>query len=350
MRATLSPTNSLKLSPYQLARQENLQPIYLLFGVETLIVEEALNDLRTACREQNYLEREKLTVEPGFDWQSLLVSGQAMSLFAQKRIIELRLPSGKPGDKGAKTLIEYAQVPPPDTILIVISGEIEKRAQNSKWFKAMDAAGASVEAPKVYSNQMPGWIEKRLQQAGVKAESGAAKVIAHYVEGNLLAAAQEINFLALHSQSETLSVEQVQNLISDQARFTGFAFVDACLAGQAARAVRILLSLKGEKVEPILIIAALSRETTRLLSLSHAKSLGQAIQPLFKRLGIWSSRERLVGGALARVSHIGWLRIHSKMAELDSMVKGQRALNNKDIWEEIERIGLAISGNAVMLR
>ena len=340
----------MKLSPYQLTNQETLQAVYLLFGAETLIVEEALNDLRAACRSHDYIEREKLAVEPGFDWDKLLAAGQSMSLFAQKRVIELRLPTGKPGDRGAKTLIAYAESPPLDTILIVISGEIEKRAQNSKWVKTLLAAGAGIEAPKVQSYQIVSWIEKRLQQAGVKAEPGAAKVVAHYVEGNLLAAAQEINFLALHSKDEVLSVEKVQNLISDQARFTSFAFVDACLAGQAARSVRILQSLKGEKIEPILILAALSRETTKLLTLSHTKSLGHAIQPLYKRLGIWSSRERLIGGALNRVSHIGWLRIHGKMADLDAMVKGQRVLNNKDIWEEIERIGLAVSGGARMLR
>ena len=340
----------MKQSPYQLVEQESLRPIYHLFGFEPLIIEEALNDLRTACRAHTYLEREKLTVEPGFDWDSLLSSGQAMSLFAQKRVIELRMPTGRPGERGAKTLIEYAQSPPPDTVLIIISGEIDKRAQNSKWFKAIDAAGVSVEAAKIYPNQIPGWIEQRLRQLDIRAEAGVAKVIAHYVEGNLLAAAQEINFLGLHSKDEVLSVTKAQMLISDQARFTGFAFVDACLAGQAARAVRILVSLRGEKTEPILIVAALSRETTRLLSLSQAKSLGQSIQPLFKRLGIWSSRERLVQSALARISPIGWLRIHSKMADVDAMVKGQKPLNNKDIWEEIERLGLAICGNAAMLR
>ena len=340
----------MKLSPYQLGRQDTLQPIYHLFGAELLIVEEALNDLRASCKAHGYLEREKLSVEPGFDWNTVLTAGQALSLFATKRIIELRMPSGKPGMQGAKALLDYAQSPAPDTILIIISGEIARAAQNSKWFKALDAAGASIEAPKVQSYQIVGWIEKRLQQVGIHSEPGVAKVIAHYVEGNLLAAAQEINFLTLHSEGNPLSVEQVQNLISDQARFTSFAFVDACLAGQPGRVVRILHSLKGEKAEPILIISTLSRESTKLLSLSHARARGKSIRALFKGLGIWSSRERLVSTALDRVSHVGWLRIHSRMSELDSMVKGQMNTRNKDIWEEIERIGLAVCGDAAMLR
>ncbi|MEE9446328.1 MAG: DNA polymerase III subunit delta [Arenicellales bacterium] len=340
----------MKLSPAQLKNQSSPQSIYHLFGAETLIVEEALNDLRAYLKTEGYIERERLNVETGFNWDTLLESSQALSLFAQKRIIELRMPTGKPGDKGGKTLMAYAQSPAPDTIFILISGDIEKRAQNTKWFKALDAAGANVEAPKVQAYQIINWIESRLQQVGVRAESGVAKIIAHYVEGNLLAAAQEINFLALHSKDEILSAEQVQTLISDQARFTNYAFVDACLLGQASRAVRILLSLKGEKVEPILILSALSRETVKLLSLSHIKAQGKPVQAMYKRLGIWSSRERLINSALGRVSHMGWLRIHSKMTDLDSMSKGQKACNAKDIWEEIERIGLAMCGNAGMLR
>jgi len=340
----------MKLAPQYLSQQKSLQAIYHLFGAETLIVEEALNDLRALCREQGYSEREKMSVEAGFNWDTLLASGQALSLFAQKRVIELRMPGGKPGTQGAKALLEYAQSPPPDMVLIVISGEIIKSAQKAKWFTALDAAGASIEAPKVQAYQIVAWIEKRLQQAGIQAEPGVSKVIAHYVEGNLLAAAQEINFLALHSQGARLNIERVQALISDQARFTSFAFVDACLAGRAARAVRILVSLRGEKTEPILILSALSRESVRLVNLSHARAKGQSIQPMFKRLGIWSSRERLMADALSRISHIGWLRIHSKLADLDAMVKGQMGLANKDIWAEIERVGLAVSGNAGMLR
>lgn len=339
----------MKLSPQQLQQQKNLLPVYHLFGAETLIIEEALNDLRALCRVQGYLEREKLSVETGFNWNELLASGQALSLFAQKRVIELRMPSGKPGMQGAKALQAYTESLPADTVLIVISGDIIKSARKARWFTALDGVGAIVEATKVQTYQIVSWIDKRLQLAGIQAEPGVSKVIAHYVEGNLLAAAQEINFLALHSQGVCLNIEQVQTLISDQARFTSFAFVDACLAGQASRAVRILVSLKGEKTEPILIISALSRESVRLVNLSHARVKGQSIQPLFKRLGIWSNRERLMSDALSRISHVGWLRIHQKLADLDAMLKGQAVLRNKDIWEEIERVGLAVSGSAIML-
>lgn len=340
----------MNLSPQQLSSVDSIQPIYHLFGAETLLIEESLQQLRNSLKEHDYLEREKLYVEAGFDWNDLLASSQTLSLFSQKRIIELRMPSAKPGDKGAKALIEYTQICPDDTVLILISGEIDKRAQNSKWFKALNAVGASIAMPKIWPNQLASWIQNRLQHSGIKAEHDVAPLIAQYVEGNLHAAAQQVAFLGLHTEDAPLNVEKVQSLLSDQARFNSFAFVDACLAGQAGRSVRILLSLKNEKIPPILILSALSRETTKILELSCARHQGQNTQPLYKRLGIWASRQNLISSALTRISHLGWLKIHAKMSQLDSMSKGQIALNNKDIWLELERIGLAISGHAPMLR
>lgn len=342
----------MKLSPYQLANpnQGELQPIYHLFGAEPLIVEEALSQLRKLCQAQGYVERQKMHVETGFNWDELLSANQSLSLFCSQKIIELRMPNGKPGDKGAKALIEFAQNSHPDTILILVSGSIEKATQSSKWFKELDKVGASVEARKIQKQDLPRWIDQRLKQLKLNAEPGVATLIAHYVEGNLLAAAQEVNFLSLCKHSGSLSTELVEELILDQARFTSFAFVDACLEGDAVRASRILLSLEGDKLEPILLLGALSRETRKLVILSETKATGKNIQPMFQRLGIWSSRAHLTQKALSRVSAIGWRRIHSKTASLDQMIKGQRNIQNKNIWEEMERLGLAMCGQAAMLQ
>ncbi len=342
----------MKLSPYQLAspNQGELQSVYHLFGAEPLIIEEALTQLRALYQTQGYIERQKMHVETGFNWDELLSANQSLSLFSSQKVIELRMPNSKPGDKGAKALIEFAENSHKDTILILISGQIEKAAQNSKWFKALDKVGASVEASKIQKQDLPRWIDQRLKQLKLNAEPGVATLIAHYVEGNLLAAAQQVNFLSLCKHDGSLSAELVESLISDQARFTSFAFVDACLEGDAARASRILISLEGEKLEPILLLGALSRETRKLVILSEAKATGRNIQPLFQRLGIWSSRTNLTHKALSRVSAIGWKRIHSKTASLDQMIKGQRTIQNKNIWEEMERLGLAMCGQAAMLR
>ncbi len=342
----------MKLSPKQLhsASSETTLPVYHLFGAEPLIIEETLSALRKHCTAAGFIEREKLHVETGFNWDTLGSANQSLSLFASKKIIELRIPNSKPGDKGSKALIEYCQSHSDDTILIVISGAVERAAQNSKWFKALDAAGASVEVAAVKKHEMATWIDQRLKAKKVVAEAGVAQVIAHYVEGNLLAAAQQVNFLSLQKDQEILTSAKAQAFMSDQARFTAFAFIDACLAGDANRASRILNSLQGEKAEPILLLGALARETRKLVILANAQATGQRIAPLFQRLGIWSSRSKLTQSAVNRISAIGWNRIHSKVTGLDRMIKGQQPLQNKTIWEEMERIGLAMCGQAAMLR
>ncbi len=324
--------------------------IYHLFGAEPLIIEETLTALRQQLQALGYSDRQKFHVETGFNWDELNSANQSLSLFSSQKIIELRMPTGKPGDKGAKTLIEFATHRNVDTILILVSGPVERAAQNSKWFKVLDAAGASIEATKVQKYELTRWIEQRLKKQSIICESGVATLIAHYVEGNLLAAAQQIHFLGLHKRTSPLSVSAVESLISDQARFTSFAYIDACLAGNASRANRILLSLEGEKLEPILLLGALSRETRKLVILADAKAAGRNIEPLFQHLGIWSSRSRLMQQAVNRISAVGWKRIHSKIANLDQMVKGQRPIQNKNVWEEIERLGLAICGRPAMLQ
>jgi DNA polymerase-3 subunit delta len=342
----------MKLSPYQLVGSSSgpLHNIYHLFGAEPLIIEETLTALRKQCANQGFDERQKLHVETGFNWDELNSANHSLSLFASKKLVELRMPASKPGDKGSKALIEFAEHCNPDTILILVSGPVERPAQNSKWFKALDKVGASVEAAKVQKHDLPRWIDQRLKQQSIQVESGVAPLIAQYVEGNLLAAAQEINFLGLQQQNSVLSVIDVEALISDQARFTSFTYIDACLEGDATRANRILVSLEGEKLEPILLLGALSRETRKLVILADAKASGQNVEALFQRLGIWSSRSRLTQQALNRVSAIGWKRIHSKLAGLDQMIKGQRSIQNKNIWGELERLGLAMCGQASMLQ
>ncbi len=344
----------MKLSPYAIANQseKGLAPVYHLFGAEPLIIEEALSELRQCAKSAGFLEREKYHVEPGFNWDQLLVSNQALSLFASKKVIEVRMPTGKPGDKGGKALMAYCDSLSPDNVLILISGPIEKRAQNTRWFKALDAIGMSIEAAEVKGAQIEKWVDHRLRQNGLAFEPNVPRVIAHFVEGNLLAASQQITQLALQIQGQTpgqsqgqiLDAQSVQKLIADQAHFSSFAYVDACLAGNPARSVRILASLRREQVEPILILWALARETRKIARLASAKLQGQAVQPLYQRLGIWSSRVQLVNRALNRIPPLKWQIIHAGVGRLDRQIKGQSKIDHLDIWEEIEALGLQVCG------
>ena len=323
---------------------QGLQPLYLIFGNETLLSEEALDQIRLHARQQGFTERLRYTVESGFDWNQLMQQGQAMSLFAEKRIIELRIPTGKPGDVGGKALAQYAQRMGDDTTLIIISGAIDKRSQNTKWFKAMDAAGIVTECPSISTDRLPDWISQRMTANGLVYDFDAVQRLSHFVEGNLLAAAQEINLLALLHPNEKITADVISHVIADHARFNVYSFVDACLAGSSNRVTRILQSLKREQTEPVIILWALARDTRTLCRLSAAMEQGERPQSLFQKYGIWSSRSGLINAALKRLSRAQWENLLRRIGRTDLMVKGNASMQRKDIWEEIESICLNMCG------
>lgn len=323
--------------------KQGFQPLYLLFGAETLLVEEALDSLRACAKQAGFMERLRFTVEPGFDWNKLLEHSQTMSLFSEKRLLELRMPTGKPGDAGTKALMDYAKNQNSgDTALVVICGGIEKRAQSTKWFKAVDTAGVVVECPAISAAKLPNWISQRLTAAGLKFDLDAVERLSHFVEGNLLAAAQEINLLGLLYPKEHISAETIEHVIADHARFNVYSFVDACLAGSAHRVTRILHSLKREQMEPVIILWALARDARILCQLSAAIEQGE--RPQLQRYGIWSSRSGIANAALKRLSRSQWENILRRLGRADLMVKGRAPLTRKDIWEEIESICLRMCG------
>ena len=324
--------------------RKGLHPIYHLFGAETLLVEECLDQCRQYLIEQGYTERIRFTVEPGFNWDKLNEQSQSMSLFAQKKLIELRIPNGKPGDAGSKALIAYAQMASDtDTILIVVSGEIEKRAQNTKWFKALDSSAVVVELPTISANQLGQWIEHRMRYMGLQFDGEVVNRLAFFVEGNLLAAAQEINLLSLLYGDEVITVSQLESIIADHARFNVYSFTDACLAGSVQRSVRILESLKREQVEPIIILWALTRDTRNLCHLMLAARKGNP-QSLFQRYGFWGNRGALASAAIKRLSLGQCVRLLKYLGRADLMAKGRCDLQRKDIWGEIEHIALGLCG------
>ncbi len=325
--------------------EQGLAPLYHLFGAETLLIEEALDEIRRQARAQGFGERIRYNLEPGFDWNQVLASGRSMSLFAEKKLIELRMPTGKPGVGGDKALIDYVDsIAGDDTVLVLISGAIERRAQNSKWFKKVEAAGVVVECPGISAAQLPQWVTRRMRAKGLDFEDAAAERLSHLVEGNLLAAAQEINLLALLSPKQKITVEAVESAIADHARFNVYALADACLAGSPHRCTRILQSLRRNQAEPVLILWALTREIRTLCHLSAGIAAGGRAQDLFKRHGVWSSRSNLVNTALRRIPQAQWETLLRRLARADLMLKGRAPMRRQNIWEEIESIGLRMCG------
>lgn len=337
----------MRVSSNALAGQlkNGLTPLYLLFGAEPLLVEEVLDCIRTTARTQGFSERIRLSVEAGFDWGEILAQGQAISIFAEKKLIELRMPTGKPGDAGAKAIIAYCDTLPQETSLVIVSGGIEKRSQNTKWFKAVDAAGAVVECPEIRADRLPDWVSQRMTAKGLQYDFAAVERICQLVEGNLLAAAQEINLLALLHGEEKITADSVESILADHARFNVYSYADACLSGSVKRVIRILQSLKRDQAEPIVILWALTRDVRILnqIAMTSEKS-GQPPAALFKKYGVWSNRASIMGSALKRTHANGWQNILRRLGRADLMVKGSAPMQRQNIWEEIESISLAICG------
>jgi len=332
--------------PAHLGKQ--LAPLYHLFGAEQLLIEESLDQIRAAARKRDFTERIRHTLEPGFDWNQALAGAREMSLFAGKKIIEVRMPGGRPGDAGAKALTRYAAQPPSDDcMLLLVGGTADRNVQKSKWFAAVEAAGVAVECPAIQLAQLPQWVARRMSARNLQFDEAAAARLAHLLEGNLLAAAQAIDLLALLSPHAMVTCDAVENAITDHARFNVFAFSDACLAGSAHRCTRILQSLRREQAEPVLILWALAKETRALCFLSAGLARGENQQGLFKRHGVWSSRAGAVGAALRRLSAPQCENLLRRLARADLMLKGRAPLQRRDIWEEIESIGLRMCGLAI---
>ncbi len=331
----------MKLFPEKLEAQlkQGLLPVYLFSGDEPLQLGETADAVRRHAREQGFTEREVMHAEKGFDWNELLASSNAMSLFAEKRVIDLRLPSGKPGKDGGAALTEYAARPPEDTVLLITSGKIDKRSQSSKWYKAVDQLGATLQVWPVETRDMPNWLNQRMRARGLQPEREAVAIIAERVEGNLLAAAQEVDKLALLNGEGPLSVGQVEAAVADSARFDVFGLVDAALVGDTVRAPRMLEGLRGEGVEPILVLWALTREIRSLADMAAQIESGKGMDGVLSR--VWGKRKGPVKAGLQRHNKVRWQQMLRRAARLDRVIKGAATGN---AWDELLQLTLLIAG------
>lgn len=326
--------------PRHLAGQ--LLPVYLLSGDEPLQLGEAADAVRRAARERGYDERELMHAEAGFDWQALTAACDALSLFAEKRVLDLRLPSGKPGDAGAKALTAYAERPAEDTVLLVTAGKLDKRQQQSKWFKALDKAGATLQVWPVPHAQLPRWIGQRMRAAGLEPTAEATQIIADRVEGNLLAAVQEVEKLRLLFGSGSVDADAVTQVVADSARYDLFEWVDTALAGDAARAARMCEGLRGEGQEPVLMVWALTREIRSLAIMAEAVAAGTPLDAAMQAQKVWSKRQGPVRAALTRHrSPRRWHAFLARAARIDRMIKGAEPGN---AWDELLQLALLLAG------
>jgi DNA polymerase-3 subunit delta len=331
----------MQLSPEQLPRQleRGLAPCYLLSGDEALLINESADQVRAAALKAGYSEHTRWTVEAGFDWNVLNTSTQSLSLFAERRLIELRLPTGKPGDAGSEFISSFAENPPADTVLLVLTGKLDKSQRESAWVRMLEQSGTHVQARALEARQLPAWITQRLQSRGLKPEAGVVDILAWHLEGNLLAAAQEVDKLAMRVGSGSVTRADVEQCLADNSRFTIYQWVDAALAGNAAGASRMLTSLRADGTEPILLLWALARELHSLAPMAAKRARGQNEAAVLA--SVWQSRRALVGAALKRHSAAAWMGFVRRAARCDRILKGRA---RGDVWLELERLILSIAG------
>lgn len=331
----------MKLTLEQLAARlaAPLAPVYVFSGDEPLQLGEAADAVRAAARAQGFTEREVLDADKGFDWNALLAAANTLSLFAERRLIDLRLPSGKPGKDGAEALLEYAARPPADTVLLLTSGKLDKAATQAKWYQALDDLGVSLQVWPVEVRDMPAWIARRLRARGLQAEGEAAALLAERVEGNLLAAAQEVEKLLLLHGPGPLSAGQVEAAVSDSARFDVYQLADAALLGDVARVTRMLDGLQAEGAEPVLVLWALTRELRSLAAMSAQLEAGQPSDRVLAP--VWSKRKPAVSAGLRRHNSRRWQQMLRRAARLDRVAKGMSAGNP---WDELLQLALMVAG------
>ena len=329
----------MKLSGEDLPRHlaSGLKPLYVIHGDALLLSIEAADAIRVAARAAGYSEREVLTVEQGFKWAELRNSAQSLSLFSSLKLVELRIPSGKPGVEGAQTLQDYCEQLNVDTVTIITLPRLDKTVQDSKWFTALAAQGVVLAAEEIPLNALPAWIAGRLKRQGQSTDADTLVFLAERVEGNLLAAYQEIQKLALLFPAGPLSFEQVKNAVMDVARYDVFKLSEAMLAGDATRYARILDGLRAEGEATVLILWALAEDIRALAKVSRAMQRSGNLASALRDARVWGARQKLVERAVRRFSPAITERALRQAANVDKVIKG---LRQGDIWDELLQLGM----------
>jgi DNA polymerase-3 subunit delta len=328
----------LKLAAHALSKSlsAGLKSVYLILGEEPLTAIEAADGVRAAARQAGYAERVPLFAEAGFHWSTLAAEGASQSLFADKRLLDLKIFNGKPGNEGSRALVEYAKAPPEATVLMVTALNTDWKTLKSAWVKALDKAGVVVECKPVAARNMPRWVGDRLQRRGLQVPPGAAETIAEYAEGNLLAAAQAVERLSLVASDGQVDHEAVRDALVDEARFGLFELMDTALAGQPEKTLRIFSRLRETGTAEPLLLWAIARELRLLEALAWAGEHGGAPPRIFP-----AARRGLIMRAAKRRSARGWQALLAASARVDLASKGR---DDEASTVLFERLLLAIAG------
>ena len=323
---------------------KTIAPLYVIASDEHLLALEAADKIRRAARANGYSERDVLTVERTFKWGELLAANQALSLFGDKKLIELRIPTGKPGKDGGAALQAYTKDLSPDNLTLITLPKLDWQTAKAAWVGSLQQAAVYIEIPAIERAQLPGWIGTRLAAQGLSADRQSLDFIADRVEGNLLAAHQESQKLALLHEPVKLTYEQVHDAVLNVARYDVFKLSEAMLAGDPARLVRMLEGLKGEGEALPLVLWAVAEEIRTLLKLKAGMAQGRPLGVLLKEYRIWGPKERMMEPALRRISLSALEGALREAAQVDKMIKGLRAKAFAgDAWDAMLHLALKVA-------
>lgn len=318
--------------------------VYTIASDETLLAIEAQDAIRAAARAAGYAERDVLHADSRFDWSLLAGSASGLSLFAERRIIDVRLPSGKPGKLGAEALKAHAEQASEDTLTIVALPRLDRATRESAWASALERAGIWIDIAKVERAELPAWIGQRLARQQQRAARPALEFLADRVEGNLLAAHQEIAKLGLLYGPGEITQEQLTDAVLNVARYDVFALPLAFYAGDGTRALRVLESLRAEGAALPLVLWAVTEEIRTLLQIRCAADAGKPVAALAREHRIWGPREKLLPQILARLTTTQLAHLLARCADVDRLAKGLRAdQRDSDPWLELADIALALA-------
>ncbi len=319
--------------------ERELRPLYVVYGDEPLLVIEAADAIRARARQQGYSEREVLTVLPHFDWGQLLAAGGNLSLFGDRKLIDLRIPTGKPGKEGGAALQEWCRNLSPDNLLLITLPELDWREEKAVWFTTLVNAGVAIKLMAPPLAELPGWIAGRLRRQQQSADLDSLKFIAERVEGNLLAAHQEIQKLGLLYPAGALSLAQIRDAVLNVARYDIDGLREALLAGDVTRLCRTLDGLMHEGEAPPLVLWAMSEEIRTLTLIRCGLDRGRPLEMLLKEAKVWGPRVSPVKKALQRLSTATLESALHQAGRIDRLAKG---IGHGNIWEEFLRLGLSL--------
>lgn len=323
----------------QLKRE--LMPVYLISGDEPYQLGQAGDCVRATAREAGFTERELVEAGAHFQWQQLVAETQSLSLFGDKRIIDLRVARGTVGSDGSKVLTRFCEAPPPDVLLMITTSKLDQKQLHSAWFKAIDKIGGIIQVWPLEPRQMAVWLHRQLGQAGIEAAPEVVQALAQRVEGNLLSAAQEVEKLVLLYGAGEIGLAQVSNAVADSARFDVFDLLDAALGGSPRHALRMLRSLRGEGTPDAVVLWALARELRTLLTVLQSVERGASLDQALDRGRVWAKRKNLYRTAAKRQSIPRLNHLLMLCQDTDAAIKGALPV---DPWQRLEDLTLGLSG------